>query len=221
MKISKLVGTVLSGLATLTLANVALATDISKEHLDIFDVDYQSGVLSLDFRTYTNMSSGVPSNDDDYTPAGNAVIVPLANTYTVPSAAQWACLGGAGTTVYRLKQQFVSNELWGGWNTQDVANGLFVNDKVQLELVSVVSAPAGGRFVLYTTNSFGTPTYLLNSTAGGCNDVSMDISTNAHLHGWWAFSAPGTYVLRFRAKGTLNGGSLITSADVDYTIKVQ
>lgn len=221
MKISKIVGTVLAGLTTLTLANVALATDISKEHLDIFDVDYQSGVLSLDFHTYTNMSPGVPTNNDDYSPVGNAVIVPLASTYTVPSAAQWACLGSAGTTVYRLKQQFVSNELWGGWNTQDVANGLFVNDKVQLELVSVVSAPAGGRFVLYTTNSFGTPTYLLNSGAGGCNDVSMDISANAHLHGWWAFNAAGTYVLRFRAKGTLNGGTVVTSANVDYTIKVQ
>lgn len=221
MKISQIFGAVLTGLATFTSAAVALATDISKEHIDIFDVDYQSGVLSLDLRTYTNMSPGVPLNDDDYTPAGNALIVPLANSYTVPSSSQWACLGGAGTTVYRLKQQFVSNELWGGWNTQDVATGLFVNDKVQLELVSVVSAPAGGRFVLYTTNSFGTPTYLLNSSAGGCNDVSMDISTNAHLHGWWAFSAAGTYVLRFRAKGTLNGGTVVTSANVDYTIKVQ
>jgi len=207
-------------LVTMTLANAALATNIFKEHLDV-DIDYQGGLLTLDYRTYTNMSAGVPLNDDDYSPLGNPIIVPLANSYVVPSGSQWACLGAAGATVYRLKQGVASNEAWLGWNTQNVPTATFLNNKVQLEVVSVVSAPAGARFVLYTTNSFGTPTYQLNTTAGGCNDQSMDISVNAHLHGWWAFSAPGSYTIRFRAKGTLNGGSVVTSGTVDYQFSVQ
>jgi surface-anchored protein len=167
------------------------------------------------------MSPGVPSNDDDYSPIGNPVIVPLANTYTIPSGSQWACLGTAGSTVYRLKQSVVSNEVWLGWNTQDVPTGTFLNDKVQLEIVSVVSAPAGGRLVLYTTNSFGTPTYHLNTTSGGCNDQSLDVSANAHLHGFWAFTAQGSYTIRFRVRGTLNGGTVLTSSTVDYQFSVQ
>lgn len=207
--------------STLSVASLAFATNIAKEHLDI-DIDYQGGALSLDFKTYTNMSAGVPTNNDDYSPTGNPIIVPLANTYSVPAGAQWACLGSAGATVYRLKQSFVANEMWLGWNTQDsIAAGTFLNDKLQLEIVSVVSAPANGRLVLYTTNSFGTPTYQLNTTSGGCNDQSLDVTVNAHLHGWWTFTAAGNYVIRFRAKGTLNGGAVLTSSTVDVQFNVQ
>jgi surface-anchored protein len=201
-------------------AQAALATNIFKEHLDV-DIDYVGGALTLDYRTYSNMSPGVPLNDDDYSPVGNPIIVPLANSYVVPAGAQWACLGSAGATVYRLKQTSTPNEAWLGWNTQDVPTGTFLNNKVQLEVVSVVSAPVGAKFVLYTTNSFGTPTYQLNTTAGGCNDQSMDVTTNAHLHGWWTFTAPGSYTIRFRAKGTLNGGSVVNSGTVDYQFNVQ
>jgi len=205
----------------MTLASTAWATNIFKEHLDVFDIDYQQGILSLDYKTYTNMSAGVPLNNDDYSPTSNPVIVPLANTYVVPSSAQWSCLGAAGSTVYRLKQQFVSGEMWAGWNTQDVPTGVFVNNKVSLELVQVVSAPQGAKFVLYTTNSFGTPTYLLNTAPGACNDQSMDISTNVHAHSWWAFSAPGSYTLRFRVTGALSAGGTATSSTVDYQFIVQ
>jgi surface-anchored protein len=207
-------------LAAMSSASAALATDIAKEHLDI-DIDYQSGALTLDFKTYTNMSSGVPLSNDDYSPAGNPIIVPLGNAYVIPSGSQWACLGAAGTTVYRLKQSSVSNEIWLGVNSQDVPNGVFLNNKVQLEIVQVVSAPAGARFVHYTTNTFGTPSYLLNTASGGCNDQSMDISTNVHIHGWWAFSASGCYTIRFRARGTLNDGTVIASSNVDYQFRVQ
>ncbi len=203
-----------------TFAGAATATDIFKEHLDV-DIDYQGGALTLDYRTYTNMSSGVPLNNDDYSPVGNPVIVPLAGSYVVPSGAQWACLGAAGSTVYRLKQTSTANQMWLGWNTQNVPTGTFLNNKVQLEVVSVVSAPAGARMVLYTTSSFGTPTYQLNTASGGCNDQSLDVSVNAHLHGWWAFSAPGSYTIRMRAKGTLNGGTVVTSSTVDYRFSVQ
>lgn len=207
-------------IAATSVASTALATNILKEHLDV-DIDFASGALSLDFKTYTNMSAGVPLNNDDYSPVGNPIVVPVANSYVIPSGSQWACLGATGSTVYRLKQSFVANEVWLGWNTQDVPAGTFVNNKVQLEVVSVVSAPAGAKFVLYTTNSFGSPTYQLNTSAGGCNDQSLDVSNNSHLHGWWAFSAPGSYTVRFRAKGTLNGGTVVTSSNVDVRFIVQ
>ncbi|HET9954318.1 MAG TPA: choice-of-anchor M domain-containing protein [Polyangiaceae bacterium] len=207
----------------------ALATDIVFEHMDI-DIDYSGGAggtMTLDFRTYSPMSAGVPTNNDDYSPAGNPIIVPVSSTYVVPGSASWSCLGAPGSTVYRLTQTLTAGEVWLGLNTQDVPAATFVNNKVAFQLVSVVSAPAGARFTLYSTNSFGTPTFLLNSTAGACNIASYPsggLTNNVHTHAFWAFSAPGTYVLRFKATGTLVaglGGGTKTSGDVDVTFKVQ
>ncbi|MGN6107628.1 MAG: choice-of-anchor M domain-containing protein [Kofleriaceae bacterium] len=208
-------------------ASAAHAGPITSGHMDL-DIDYSggsAGVLTIDWKTYNPMSAGTPINDDDYAPAGNPVSVPLANAYTVPSSSSFACLGTAGSTVYRLKQAQDATQVWLGYNTQDVAASTFVNNKVNLELVSVVSAPPGGRFILYSTNAVGTPTYLFNSTAGACQVMSFPggISTGVHNHGWWTFTAPGTYTLRFRASGTLTaalGGGTRTSADVDLTFQV-
>ena len=212
--------------AVVALAAVAEAGTITSGHLDL-DIDYSGGAggaMSLDWRTYNPMSAGTPTGNDDYAIAGNPARVPIANTYTVPASATWSCLGAAGSTVYRLKQAQDASQIWLGWNTQDVPAATFTGDKVDLELVSVVSAPAGGRFVLYTTNAFGTPTFLLNSTAGACNKPTLAVTTNVHAHGWWAFTAPGVYVLRFEAVGTLVaglGGGTKSSGPVDVTFRVE
>lgn len=211
----------LAAAAALASSGTALATDIPFGNLHV-DMDYAAGALSLDFRTFAGMPPGVPSNDDDYSPAGNPVIVPLASAYAVPTGAQWACLGPTGSTMFRLPQSQIVGRPWLGWDTVDIPAGVFVNNKVDFELVAVVSAPAGARFVFYTISAFGVPTYQLNTTAGACNDVSMSLSRGAWLYGNWAFSAPGVYTLRFRAKATLLGtGVVVTSPNVDYQFKVQ
>lgn len=205
----------------------ALAGPITSGHMDL-DIDYSGGsggAMSIDWKTYNPMSAGTPANNDDYGPSGNPISVPLANAYTVPSSASFACLGAAGSTVYRLKQAQDTSQVWLGYNTLDVPAATFVDDKVQLRLVSVVSAPASGRFIMYQTNAFGTPTYLLNSTAGACQKLLFPggISRNVHAHVWWAFSAPGAYVLRFEAYGTLVaglGGAVKSSGNVDLTFNV-
>lgn len=210
-----------------SLTSLAHAAPITSGHMDL-DLDYSGGaggVMSIDWKTYNPMSAGTPINDDDYAPSGNPVSVPLANAYTVPASASFACLGAAGSTVYRLKQAQDATQVWLGYNTQDVPASTFVNDKVALRLVSVVSAPAGGRFIMYQTNSFGTPTYLLNSTAGACNVATFPggISRNVHGHSWFAFSAPGSYTLRFEASGTLVpalGGAVKSSGNVDLVFNV-
>lgn len=207
----------------------AYADVITSGHLDL-DIDYSggpSGALTMTWRTSNPMSAGTPINDDNYAIAGNAVSVPIANTYSVPSSTSFACLGAPGTTVYRLKQSQDVDQVWLGYNTQDVAVSQFVGDKVQLNLVSVVSAPIGARVIAYTTNALGTPTYLFNSTSGTCNVSAFPgggISANTHNHSWWAFSAPGTYTIRFAASGTLtaaNGGGFKTTGDVDVTFQVE
>lgn len=197
---------------------------ITSGHLDL-DIDYTDGALSLSWRTYNPMSEGTPANDDDYPIAGNAIRVPLASAYTVPSSASFACLGPAGSTVYRLKQAQDIDQPWLGYNTQDVAPGVFTGDKLQLALTSVVAAPAGGQLVAYTTNALGTPTYLFNTRDGACNRSVFPgggITAGVHNHAFWAFTAPGTYTLRFVASGTPAAGpGAVTSGDVDVTFQVE
>jgi surface-anchored protein len=217
---------VLVATTVLALPAVAGAEVITSGHLDL-DIDYLDGQLTLTWRTYNPMSAGTPVNTDDHPLAGNPARVPLANRYTVPGSASFACLGAPGDTVYRLKQAQDLEQVWLGYNTQNVPAGALVGDKVQLELVGVVGAPAGGRFVAYTTNAVGTPTYLFNSTTGSCAVSSFPgggITTNVHNHAWWAFSAPGTYTLRFVASATRtagSGGGTATTGPVDVTFEVE
>lgn len=209
--------------ATLAVAApLAAAGPITSGHADL-DIDFTAGALIIDWKTYNPMSAGTPINNDDYAPGGNPVSVPLANAFTVPSTASFACLGAAGSTVYRLKQAQDAAQVWLGYNTQDIAAGVFTGDKVQLQIVSVVAAPPGGRFILYSTNGFGTPTFLFNTAAGACNITAFPgggITTGLHNHAWWAFSEPGAYTIRFRATGTLVAGGTVTSADVDVPFQV-
>jgi len=192
-------------------ATPAAAATIEIGHLDVLDVDYADGALTLDIKTYS------PANDD-LSPAGTTLRLPSTSAVTVPSGSAWACLGAAGSTVYVAPQAENPNLLWAGWNTEDVPAA---QGPVRMELVGVSSVPAGGRFAIYTTNAFGAPTYRLNSnSATGCQVSTWpgNISAGTHAHGNWAFSAPGTYTLSFRAAA--QGGSGVASPTVNYTFQV-
>ncbi|TDC30063.1 hypothetical protein E1211_24950 [Micromonospora sp. 15K316] len=212
-----LVHRALAALAATTAAFVGLAATpaaaatIETGHLDVLDVDYVAGALTLDIKSHT-------SGDDDLSPAGTTLRLPAAAATTVPSGSAWSCLGAAGSTVYVAPQAENPSLLWAGWNTEDVPAA---QGPVKMELIGVSSAPAGGRFAIYTTNAFGTPSFRLNSnTAAGC-PISVwpgNIPAGTHAHGNWAFSAPGTYTLSFRATAT--GGSGAVSPTVNYTVQV-
>lgn len=214
-----------ASVSVLVSVSALAAGPITSGHMDL-DIDYSGGaggVLTLDWKTYTPMSTGTPTNNDDYSVAGNPISVPLANAYVVPSGSTWSCLGAPGTTVYRLKQSQDTTQVWLGYNTQDVPAANFVSDQVTLKLIGIQSGPAGGRFIAYTTNSFGTPTWLLNSTTGACYRNTFVINRNLHNHIWAAFSAAGTYVIRFEVTGKLTsalGGATKSSGTVDLTFKV-
>jgi surface-anchored protein len=196
-----------AALLGLTAAPAAAAT-IQSGHLDALDLDYAGGALTLDIKTYS------PVNDD-LGPAGTTLRLLSSSAITVPSGSAWTCLGAAGSTVYVAPQTQNSSLIWAGWNTEDVPAA---QGPVKLELVS---ASGPGRFALYTTNSFGTPTYRLNTnTAAGC-PVSVwpgGIAAGTHAHGNWAFSALGTYTLTFKA--TTQNGSGVSTPNVSYTFQV-
>jgi surface-anchored protein len=199
------------------LASPASAATITTGHIDVLDVDYEAGALSLDIKTYSPLSPVT----DDLSPTGTVLRVLPAWTTTVPSGAAWSCLGTAGSTLYVAPQSYDANKLYAGWNTDDVAAA---QGPIKIELVSAVSNPPGGRFTLYTTATSGlsvVPTFRLNSnTAAGCSLPVWPggIGAAVHGHGNWAFSQAGTYTLTFKA--TAQNGAGATSGNVAYTFQV-
>ncbi|MGI5183516.1 choice-of-anchor M domain-containing protein [Dactylosporangium sp. CA-152071] len=198
---------VLLGLA----ATPAAAATIQSGHIDGLDIDYVNGALSLDIKTYSPV-------DDDLSPSGTTLRLLSSSAITVPSGAAWSCLGTAGSTVYVAPQTQNVNLLYAGWNAEDVPAA---QGPVKLELVSW-TAPAGGRFALYTTAGFpATPTFRLNTNAAaGCSATVWPggIAAGTHAHGNWAFSQLGTYTLTFKA--TAQNGAGATSGNVTYTFQV-
>ncbi|GAA2373571.1 choice-of-anchor M domain-containing protein [Dactylosporangium salmoneum] len=203
--------------AVTLLSGPASAATITTGHVDVLDVDYEAGALSLNIKTHAPISP----ETDDLDPAGTVLRVLPSWTTTVPSGAAWSCLGPAGSTMYVAPQAYDANKLYAGWDTNDVAAA---QGPIKLELVSVVSSPAGGRFTLYTTATSGlsvVPTFRLNSnTAAGCNVPVWPggIGAATHGHGNWAFSQAGTYTLTFKA--TAQNGAGATSGNVAYTFQV-
>lgn len=189
----------------------ASAAPISGGHVDGFDVDVVSGVLTLDIKTHS------PANDD-VPPAGTPLQLTPASSYAtvVPSGSAWTCLGTAGSTIWAIPQAQNGSLLWLGWDTNDAAG----QGPIKLELTGS-TGPTGGRFTLFTVDSTSNPTYLLNTnSAAGCPKSVWPggISAGVHGHGFWAFSATGTYTLTFKA--TAQNGAGATSGNVTYTFQV-
>jgi surface-anchored protein len=200
----------LAGVVAIAAGLTACATPISDGHIDALDVDYDGTDLTVDVRDH-NPS---PVNDDVDAATVELHALPASQT-TVPASSQYAFLGPAGSPVWILPQTQKAGVLWPGWDTNDVPAGAFQNDRVTVRLVSVAGP---GQFALYTVNSFGTPTVLLNS-ADGLPDT-FNVNRGVHAHANWAFRATGTYTLTFEVTATTTGGTAKTTGQVAYQFVV-
>lgn len=203
--------TILAVVATLGLATAAPAsaapTVLTTGHVDVVDVDYTGGALTVQLLDGT---SGTSVRRD---PSTVELDVLAAAKTTVPNNSSYAFLGTPGSTVWILPQTQNANLLWPGWNSTDVAAGVFQNNSLTLSLLSV----SGGRLSIYT-QSLGAPTVLFNS-GDGLPDA-RPLAAGTHAHANWAFGAAGTYTATFRVSGTLATGATV-STDATYTFEVQ
>lgn len=188
-------------------AGTASAEPISTGHVDVVDIDYASGALTVQL-----LANGV---ERDPTTA-ELVVLPGART-TVPDNPSYGFLGTPGDPVWILPQTQNPNLLWPGWNSTDVPSGVFQSNTLQLSLTSVT----GGELAIYTT-SFSGPAVLFDSDDGAGDGLpdTRALTTGAHAHANWAFSNAGTYTVTFRVSGTLTNGTTI-SDDATYTFTVQ
>ncbi|MDP9792674.1 surface-anchored protein [Catenuloplanes nepalensis] len=187
----------------------AAPVTLTAGHVDVLDVDYAGGALTLDLR------DGTGATPVDRDPADVTLGVPAAAKVTVPSGSAWSFLGTPGSTVWVLPQSQNPNLLYAGWDTAGVASGAVQGNTLTFRLTGV-SGP--GRFSVYTTSAFGTPTKLFDS-GDGLPD-SGTVATAAHAHANWAFSAAGTYAVTFEVTATTPSGAALTTGARTYTFQV-
>ncbi|MFI2651111.1 choice-of-anchor M domain-containing protein [Micromonospora fulviviridis] len=200
-----LTGALLVGTPTpVTAAPVVL----SSGHVDVIDVDYAAGALTV------NVLDGTGTGSVERNPADVLFRVPNTANITVPGGSAWSFLGTGGQA-WVLPQSSTAGLLWAGWNTTEVPSGIFQNNRVTFKLTSV-SGPAG--FSIYTVSG-GTPTVLFDS-GNGLPD-SLNVNYNTHAHANWGFDAAGTYAVTFEVTGILaSSGATVSSGAKTFTFEV-
>jgi surface-anchored protein len=181
---------------------------LTSGHVDVIDVDYAAGALTV------NVLDGTGGTAVERNPADVILQVPAAAKVTVPSGSAWSFLGTGGQA-WVLPQSQNPSLLWAGWNTAEVPAGVLQGDSVQFNLTSV-TGPAG--FSIYTV-SLGTPTVLFDS-GNGLPDTRT-VSYQSHAHANWGFDAAGTYQVTFEVTGNLaSTGARISSGAKTFTFEV-
>lgn len=111
----------------------------------------------------------------------------------VPEGKTFTFLGDPGDDVWLLPQAQRDGVLWPGWNSQDPEVVARVGREVNWQLTG---AQGPGDFVLFLNGSFGTPKVVFDSRRKAPQETGIEI--NSHVHGNWAFTEPGTYLLGIR-----------------------
>lgn len=191
-----------------TPASAATVT-LSSGHVDILDVDYAAGTLTL------TLNDGTGSIEVERNPADVVLQVPATAKITVPSGPAWSFLGPAGGTAWVLPQSSTAGLLFAGWNTAEVPSGQLQGNAVTFRLNSV----AGPGAVSIYTVSAGTPTRLFDSS-DGLPDM-RSVARNTHAHANWGFTAAGTYTVTFEVTARLaSTGATISTGAKAYTFTV-
>ena len=86
-----------------------------------------------------------------------------------------------------------------GIAADEIESGIFENDGVALNLASVEGP---GAVSLYSVDALGNPTVFFNSEDGISQSDVFPLSTGAHSHQNWGFTAPGVYRVGLQASGT-------------------
>lgn len=185
--------------------------------VDVFEVGY-------DARVTPALSLRVGDDTGIYGPPGS--IEADRTLLQLPQASETAW-SGEGVPFFRPGQRvWWASELgdqrdrapWLGWTAEGVPEGLFVEDRVDIE-ISNVTGP--GRAYAWQGAGPGLRTYLDSSDPG--RDV-LPVRAGDRGRTNWAFTAPGEYRLQARARATpVNGaikGAAVASPITEYRICV-
>ncbi len=144
-------------------------------------------------------------------------VAPHART-RVPANPAFAFLGQPGEPVHILPATHNPSLLFLGLAAEEVAPGLFREDRVNLVLKEVTGP---GHFALFTVDSIGVPVVWMNSRDGVSTNDLAPLRAGSHGHANWAFSEPGIYCLTFVVSGVLaSDGTALTSSPATVRFEV-
>jgi len=131
--------------------------------------------------------------------------VKAAARVTVPDEPRFAFLGPAGSALWLLPQVQDEGLLWPGWHSHDPE----VARRVRRELTWRLHRVEGpGTFVLFSTDGFGAPSVIFDTAKPMPQETAIEV--DAHVHGNWGFSAPGTYLLDIEMRALLTDGRQVS-----------
>jgi surface-anchored protein len=194
----------LAMLTAIGLTSAATAqTTISTGHVDIFGVGYVGGALELLIHEEDTML--------ELEPADSVLQINPGGYVLRPAGAAFDFLGASGTSLWVLPQSEIESAnrgvIFAGVGTEEI-NPIDwgAGTPITITLLSVVSAPFGGNFFLWSEDEFGVPTQVMNSTnLATYNSLTQGIGLHEHYR--WGFTEEGIYELEFQAAGTPENGS--------------
>ncbi len=201
----------LAALLTTGLATQAQTT-LLDGHVDV-GVDYDESLNAWNLHVHDEATAS------EYSPPTDAVLfVKYAAHSSLSTDPTWSFLGSPGADIWTLPKAQDLNLLFLGFGAEEIADGTFAGNQFTMALTSVTGP---GRFVVYDTDAFGAPQVWMNSGDGISGADARVLSSGAHSHVNWAFTAPGDYSVFFNASAisTLNGPT--SSGSVEYRFHVE
>ncbi len=197
-----------SGPRTFTFLVMPPAT-LSRGHTDI-GIAFEDGAFDLHIHD--------EETDTEYKPTGAVLAVREAAEQPIPDTVALSFLGRPGRSTWILPAVENPDLLFLGFGAEEVELGVFVGDILRMELASVEGA---GDFAVFAYDGFSTPVIHMNSADGIDAADLFPVVAKGHTDLNWAFSAPGTYRIGFRVRGTLVAGNQeVSSAIAYYTFTV-
>ena len=181
--------------------SVAPLSNFESGELDL-EIAYEDGGLELALLD--------EENEREVDPA-DANLVGLPSTLEpVPNGTQFAFLGNPGDRIFILPQDEREGVLFLGIAGDEIPGGMFVDDAVSLNLLSV-NGP--GDVFLWSVDAFGAPMQYFDSADGVSEDDAFPVSVGGHSHQNWGFSAAGMYEVTLQASAVAVAGSETVTSD--------
>lgn len=159
------------------------------------------------------------SNDPDGFEYGPDELIATTSLSAIRSTgSQWDYIGvSANGTYYLFPQVADLNTPWVGIGTEELDPADWTGS-LTLTLTGI-TGPAGGKFSLYQTDSFGDPTFFMSTNDGVSGADAVSLAAGGHEHHNWTFTEQGSYDLTFDIAGThaVDGAKTATAT---YTFSV-
>ena len=171
--------------------------------------------LHFHFENAVDAAGGGTIPAGEYAPTDHSVFI-AGPPILRPSGSSWDFLGAPTDSIWYLADFVEPNKPFLGWGLEDLDPADW-NGQLTWNLVSVVSAPTGGNFSLWS-ESFGTPTVRFATSDGITVADAFTQTAGGHEHFFLGFSREGIYQVELgisgnhKTLGNLSGTGVFTYA---------